>query len=120
MYEGEKRSSEELSVIHVSTFASPFSPYRWGGYLHILGIDEIDLSMFPCCYYEVLPGTHTIYGGLYQGFIGFGGYTNRYRITFDTEAGKKYSVDFRSKYKTYFIFEDESGKVIYDQAGLSN
>ncbi len=122
IYEGEERNSEELSVILSATHNSLFGALRWGGTLHILRVDETDLTTFPCCLFEVLPGKHTIYVGLYHdsGPMPFYWYSNKSTITFDTEAGKKYIVYYRSKDESYFITEKESGKVIYDQAGLSN
>ncbi len=73
--------------------------------------------MIPANVFEVLPGKHTIIVGLGHNWGGFFvSYSNKYTITFDTEAGKKYIVDYRSEDESYFITEKESGKVIYDQA----
>jgi len=94
-------------------------PFDGGGAVQILGIDEIDIIMGATSW-EVLPGTHTIYVGLAKNFFDFVWYADKSRITFDTEAGKKYIVDYRSKDESYFIFEEESGKVIYDQAVPAN
>jgi len=67
---------------------------------------------------EVLPGEHTIQVYLYL----FPAASNLSVITFDTRAGNKYIVDYRvvDGFIEYFVTEEESGKVIYDQAGLSN
>ena len=65
---------------------------------------------------EVLPGEHTIQVYLYL----FPSSSNHSVITFDTRAGNKYIVDYRvvDGFIEYFVTVENSGIVVYDQAGI--
>ena len=113
-YEGEERSSDELSVIY------SLLPLLGGGFSRNVIISEVDGMKVDVNYkkIEVLPGEHTIQVYLYF----FLTYSNYSVITFDTRAGNNYIVDYRvvDGFIEYFVTEENSGIVVYDQAGLSN
>ncbi len=114
-YKGADQSSDELSII------SPISPlafeHIWGLSVGIVEVDGVVLDVFKSGSFEVLPGRHEITVMLSDS-------STYWRsapifITIDTEAGKKYIVDYRGAGRKIFVIEEASGIVIYDQAELN-
>ena len=107
-YEGQIRNSNELSVI------SPASPslFKMGPAIAIKEVDGVKLDRTKSGAFEVLPGTHSIQVFLVQIAGAFGGDAWRsypIQMTFKTEAGKKYIVDyaFLGDQTVFFILCDE-------------
>jgi len=113
-YEGNKRDADELSII------APLSPslFRFGHPpLVIREVDGIRLNKLKSGAFETLPGKHTIIVSI---FIMKGSYsyenTPLVKMIFETEAGKKYIVDYKEGEESkliYFVHEEGSDKIIY-------
>jgi len=116
-YEGVEKGSNMLSVI---TPASGIA---------IRKVDEYYLDKLKSGGFETLPGKHIvivsvlIYLGPTSGFSS----TPLFKMEFNTEAGKKYIIDFKGKIDSkvgllsredvpkgeYFVIEESSGEIIY-------
>ena len=105
-YKGESKNIDEISIISPSSFRIGHPP------LAIREVDGIKLDKLKSGAFEVLPGEHAVVVSiplnLYQ-------WTPPIKITFNTEKGKKYIVDYKGGKEEwiYFVREDDSKKIIY-------
>lgn len=112
-YLGDTRSASSLSIIS----PPPASLFRTGPLVNIRQVDKNKLDKLKSGAYEVLPGEHTIYVILFQVPGAMGGVymkTQPTRMTFTTEPGKKYIVDYQFKddKAKFFVIEESTGNNI--------
>jgi len=114
-YQGKERNDEELSIISPPSVLSSTGRAALG----IIEVDGIKLNKLKSGSFKVLPGSHTIKINLVSVVAG-GNMQNSQpiEISFVTEAGKKYIVEYKVSEDSkpiYYVIEENSGKVIYEK-----
>jgi len=113
-YKGNKINTNEISTI------SPLSPslFRFGHPpIAIREVDGIKLNILKSGAFETLPGKHTVFILMPSSPSASHHSARLIKMTFNTEAGKKYIIDYKNKNSSkivYFVLEEDSGKVIYE------
>ncbi len=105
-YHGEFKSAPDLSLI-----SPPPASFKLGPSVNIREVDGFKLNKLRSGAYQVLPGEHTVRVLLFSSSIYGVTMTDPAQLSFKTEAGKKYIIDYEMKGERvmYFVTEESSG-----------
>lgn len=106
-YIGDIKSAPDLSVIS----PPPAKLFKLGPVVNIRAVDGFKLEKLKSGAYQVLPGEHTVRVVLFSASRMGVSMTHPAQLSFKTEAGKKYIIDYEwpGERVMYFVTEESTG-----------